>query len=200
MQNHVITPLNRFENFGKLCELLRPQGIQWHVITDQGATKIIPEEPWIHSYNMINTDGPFWARCNASINWFLDRHSLYPGDRYGIMNDDDAYEEGFFEKTDQFPSECIVVSMKRGNRIPPDTGPERAHGFNTLVAAPENMKIGSVGVEQLLVSGRILSQCRLPIHICGDGMWIEYIKATQPIVYIPDAFALFNYLEPGRWD
>ncbi len=200
MRNHVITPLNRFENYGKLCELLRPQGIQWHIITDQGATKATPDEPWIHSYCMNNDGAPFWARCNKAINWFLDHHALYMGDRYGILNDDDAYEEGFFEKLNEFPSECIAVSMKRGNKTPKDAIAERAHGTNTLVAAPENMKVGHVGVEQLLVSGRILTQCRLPIHICGDGQWIEYIAATQPIVYVPDVFVLFNYLEPGRWD
>lgn len=200
MRNHVITPLARYQNYGKLADLLRPQGVQWHVITDAGSTKVTPEEEWIHSYNMENSGTPFWARCNQAINWFLDRHSLYMGDRYGILNDDDAYEEDFFKKLSEFPSEVIAVSMKRGNSTPKDVTPERAHGTNTLVAAPENMKVGHVGVEQLLVSGRILSQCRLPIHICGDGQWIEYVVATQPVIYVPDAFVLFNYLEPGRWE
>ncbi len=200
MQNHVITPLNRFENYGKLCDLLRPHGVYWHIITDVGSTKVTPDEPWIHSYNMENGEGPFWARSNRAINWFLDRHSLRMNDRYGILNDDDAYEEGFFQKLDQYPSEVVAVSMKRGNRCPSNVAPERAHGTNTLVAAPDQMKVGYVGVEQMLVSGRILSQCRLPIHICGDGQWIEYVVATQPVVYVPDVFVLFNYLEPGRWD
>lgn len=200
MEHHVITPLNRFENFGRLTDLLRPHGIQWHVITDNGASRVSSDEQWIHGCNVQNNEGPFWARCNHAINWFLDHHSLRPRDRYCLLNDDDAYEPGFFEKVRSVAGEVVAVSMKRGDQTPGNVIPERAHGTNTLVADPENMRVGHVGAEQLMVSGRILSQCRLPIHICGDGQMIEYIAATNPVTYLPEAYVWFNYLEPGRWN
>lgn len=200
MRHHVITPLARIQNFTKLREMLINQQVQWHVITDVGATEIECDDPWIDTYRFKNPETTFWGRCNAAVNWYLDHKILNQRDRYCILNDDDAYEPDFFKKLANVGDEVVAVSMKRGNRTPGDAIPERAHGTNTLIADPSQMKVGYVGVEQLLVSGRILSKCRLPIHICGDGQMIEYIVATNPVFYMPDAFVWFNYFEPGRWD
>lgn len=197
---HVITPMARIQNFPKLLDLLRPHGIQWHVITDMGATEVECNEPWVHSYRFNNPEKTFWGRCNAAVNWYLDHKVLNHQDHYGILNDDDAYEVDFFNKLRSVSGEVIAVSMKRGNRTPGDVTPERAHGTDTLTAHPSQMKVGRVGVEQLFVTGRIQSKCRLPIHICGDGQMIEYIVATNPVTYVPDAYVYFNFLEPGRWD
>lgn len=199
MRFHVITPLARIQNFNAQRELLRPHKIQWHIITDFGATEIESDEDWIHCYRFNNPEKTFWGRCNAAVNWFFDHRVLVSRDMYGILNDDDAYEPNFFEKIKSVSGEVRVVSMMRGNKTPSDVSPERAHGTHTLLAAPSQMKVGHVGVEQLFVSGRIQSHCRLPIHICGDGQMIEYIVATNPVTYVPDAFVWFNYLEPGRW-
>jgi hypothetical protein len=120
--------------------------------------------------------------------------------RYAILNDDDAYEPGFWDKVRSCKEEVLIPSMMRGVRTPAGVSPERAHGTNTLVADPANMKVGHIGVEQLIVSGRILKNCRLPLTIAGDGEMICYIAATNPVTYIPDCYVWFNYLEPGRWE
>jgi len=201
IEHHVITPLNRIQNFTKLVESLSAQSVEWHVITDAGSTPIHTDIGWINSYVCPNKESSFWGRCNYSINWFLDHHPLRPNARYSILNDDDSYEPGYFNFLRNFDEDVIVTSMRRGNRTPPDAIPERAHGTDTLVAAPGNMKVGHVGVEQVSVHSRILSRCRLPIHICGDGQMIEYIIATEKSVrYLPECHVWFNYFEPGRWD
>lgn len=200
MKHHVITPLNRFQNYVRLRDMLEPQRVEWHVIVDADQPfRIESGESWIHSYVAENTHQRFFERCNHAINEWLDRH-LVDEDRYAILNDDDAYEPGFFDKVREHSEDVLIPSMRRGNRTPPGVSPERAHGTNTLVACPENMKVGHIGVEQLIVRGSILKHCRLPLSIAGDGEMICYIAATNPVKYIPDAYVWFNYFEPGRWD
>lgn len=200
MNHHVITPLNRFENLRKLVTLLEPQKIIWHVIIDRDVPfRLWFEQDWIHCHVCPNDGTTFWSRCNTSINWLLDTMPCVPTDRYSILNDDDAYEPGYFDKLRSHSGDVIVTSMHRGNATPIGVAAERAHGTNTLVAAPENMKVGHVGVEQICVAGSILNACRLPLHIAGDGQMIEYICATNHVRYVPDAFVWFNYLEKGRW-
>lgn len=201
MNYHVITPLNRFENVGRLIELLEPQRITWHVIQDAERPYYIQfPQGWIRSSILVNEPGTFYERCNRSINKWMDHHRWVDEDRYCILNDDDAYEPGFFDKLRAFDEEVLAVSMMRGHHIPAGVSGERAHGTDTLVADPSNMKVGRIGVEQMIVSGRILRTCRLPLTIAGDGEMLTYIGATNPVKYVPDANVWFNYLEPGRWN
>jgi len=198
---HVLTPLHRIENAGKMLKMLEPQKVNWHVVMDVDEPFDLRfRRQWVHHY-LCNTEGvEFWARCNFSLNFAMGLMDWRDNDRYCFLNDDDAVEPGFFDKVDTADGEVVAVSMLRGNKTPDGVAAERAHGTNELVAAPENMKVGFVGVEQLIVSGRILRQCRLPIHICGDGQMIEYITQTNPVTYLPEAKVWFNYFEPGRWE
>lgn len=197
---NVITPLARFDNLRKLIPMLEPHGIAWHVITDDD----LPFQPafkqtWIHHHVCPNRETTFFTRANFAVNWLLDTCPPEEGERFSILNDDDAYEPGFFEKIDKHDGEVIIPSMERGLQTPKDAIPERAHGFNKLVACPENMCIGGVSVEQIIISGRLLRQVRLPLHICGDGMMVEFCVKTFGADYAPEATVYFNYYEPGRW-
>lgn len=197
---HVLTPLYRIENARKLVKHLAAHDVRWHVVTDACEPFDLKfKAPWVTNYHCDTQGETFWARCNYSLNWLMDAMKWRDEDRYCFLNDDDAVEPDFFDKVDKAEGEVVAVSMLRGSATPTDAAPERAHGTNELVAAPENMKVGFVGVEQLIVSGRILQNCRLPIHICGDGQMIEYITATNPVTYLPEAKVWFNYWEKGRW-
>lgn len=199
-QYHILTPLHRIENARNLVGMLELHNVHWHVVTDSCEPfELRFRQLWVHNYICHTSGDTFWARCNYSLNFMMDVMMWHDEDRYCFMNDDDGYEPEFFDKVDKTEGEVIAVSMLRGNKTPDGVVPERSHGTNELVAAPENMKVGFVGVEQLIVSGRILRQCRLPIHICGDGQMIEYIVANNPVTYLPEAKALFNLFETGRW-
>jgi hypothetical protein len=201
MNYHVITPLNRFQNYNRMRDMLATQGVKWHVIVDADQPfRIEPtNDDWIDCSVFPNTQQRFYERCNNSINQWLDEN-IVDEDMYAILNDDDGYEPDFFQKIRAEEGDVLIPSMKRGMRTPPGVIPERAHGTNTLVAAPENLKVGHIGVEQLIVRGKILKHCRLPLTIAGDGEMICYIGATNPVKYVPEAYVYFNYLEPGRWD
>lgn len=207
---HVITPLARFGNLPDLKNMLKDQSITWHVITDDDA-KNVPEinEPWIKHYVCPNQGLEFWKRCNNSINWFIDTQEINSHDMYCFMNDDDGYEPNFFDKMraavetikeKNMPWEAVVCSMERGHQVPADAIPERRHPTSKLIAAPEYMDIGRVGVEQIYLSGRVLSENRLPLEIVGDGMMICSIVRRYPTVFVPEISVWFNYLEPGRWN
>lgn len=200
MTIQVITPLNRLQNFVAQQEMLRPHGVIWNVIMDQDSPfRLLYGEDWVVPYIFPNPQSTFYARSNHSLNSFLAA-GLDDETHYCFLNDDDAYEPGFFDKVRQHDDDVIMVSMQRGQHTPGYVPPERAHGTDELVAAPENMVVGRVSIEQIIVRGRILKHCRLPLTIAGDGEMIQYIVANNPVKYTPDAKVWFNYYEPGRWD
>lgn len=198
---NVITPLNRFENLRKLISVLENQDCIWNVITDDNVPfGLYFKQPWIRHYVCPNRQETFFLRCNWAINWFLDSYPLRQNERFMFLNDDDLLEPGYFDKVDKFDGEVVITSMKRGDHIPVGVQAERAHGTTTLIAQKENMVIGGVGVEQILMSGKILKDVRIPMEISGDGRMIEWVVNTHGAEYCPEAFVWFNALEPGRWD
>lgn len=202
---HVITPLARFENIEKLVCLLEPHNIQWHVITDDdNKVPIHFDKSWIHHYICPNESIEFWARSNNSINWFLETQDVQGDDYYCVLNDDDGYENNFFQKlkteiVQHNRPDLIITSMKRGYQIPEDLPPIKQHPTNTLIAAPENMIVCGVGVEQFFLKGKLFKQHRLPLTVYGDGELIVELVKQYSTVYLPHLYVLFNYLEPGRW-
>lgn len=198
---NVITSLSRFQNIKPLAKMLHEQGVTWHVIYDYDmGFEMRFRDCWIRDYACPTPPGPFWFRCHYALNWFLDSNSIWDEEYYCFLNDDDFYEPGFFDKIDQAPeSPVYITSMKRGNHTPAGVEPERAHGTGTLHAAPEQMSPGHVGLEQLIVAGNILKECRLPFNVCGDGEMVSHIAKTYPTLYLPEVYVLFNFLEPGRW-
>lgn len=201
MKYHVITPFSRFENLRPLIAMLEPHGIEWDIIMDEDVPfRLLFKHEWIRSYYCPKTAPPFWSVWRKAINWYLDTTVIKEEDRYCILNDDDAYEPGFFKKLSKIEGEVIICSMKRGDRIPPVSDPVRAHPTNTLIAAPENAVVCGVGAEQMIISGRLLLGIRLEDHPYADGIMISKAVKENGAKYVPDAFVWFNYYEPGRWN
>ena len=207
---NIITPLARIENYQKQLEMLEPMGIKWHIITDKDKKISIPARErrnWISFYVCPNIIGRFYERCNYSINWFLSLQLLIESEYYLILNDDDAYPSDFFAQLKLFIDEfekdvsCpIICSMLRGHQIPSDVAPERQHPTSALIAMVENLRVGKVGIEQLIARGDILKRYRIPMTVTGDGNMIVSICQRHGAIFLPNIFVLFNYFEPGRWD
>lgn len=206
---HVITPLARFGNIKTLINILKPQQITWHVITDDDNKHPIHfDEPWIFHYICPNNCTDFWARSNNSINWFIETQDIKKEEYYCVLNDDDGYENNFFHKLQNEimkasfsnkSTDLIITSMKRGYQIPKNLPLVKQHPINTLLAEPKNMKVCHVGVEQFFIKGKLLKNHRLPITPYGDGELIMELVNCYETLYLPHLYVLFNYLEPGRW-
>lgn len=209
---NVITPLARLENINNLVEMLEKEKIIWHVITDLDLEQQPKfQKEWIRHYICPNIQGTFYEKCNNSINWWIENHKPLNDEMYCILNDDDGYQPNFFEKLRNFVKELdsknmnrdvIMVSMERGHQIPPvhQTGIQRQHPTAKLWAKPENMRPSGVGVEQIILSGKILQKYKIPLEHDGDGKWITAIVRDHSPVYAPHINVWFNYFEPGRWN
>lgn len=198
---HILTPLKRVQNLRSLIGMLQYQeGIVWHILMDwdMGFRIEFPQR-WIHTYYVQQHHEKFWERCNFAINWFLDNHTIFTEDYYCILNDDDGYPPNFFTQLRKADGDVLITSMKRGDATPAGVQPERAHGFDTLIAKEEHMKPGYVGVEQIFMKGKVIKDVRLPLTIAGDGEMIQWVCQHHKPTFVPDLFVWFNYLEPGRW-
>ena len=185
MNYHIITPFIRKENLSLLQENFK--GFTWHRLEETDHYKKIAD---------------VIERVATKINDFLDTE-LIDDDYYTFMCDDDAFEEGYLEKIKQFTDDVIVVSLKRGDKtIRPGV---HAHPTDTLIASPENMKINSWGLQQLIIKGKILKNYRLNFESTADGAIGEQLKKDmeeqgKKIRFVPDLYVLFNYLEPGIYN
>jgi hypothetical protein len=208
---NVITSVGRLQNISIIKNHIHPQSVRWHVITDEDIGFSLKfSESWITSYVCPNAYEEFWSRCHGALNWFIDTQKINDDEMYCFMNDDDGYEPNFFNTVDKVISEAetnhsvehdvIIVSMKRGHNIPRDVIPVRQHPTNTLFADPDNMKVGLVGLEQIIIRGKLLKKYRIPMDVCGDGMFISQVVQENHVAYAPHANVLFNYFEPGRWN
>jgi len=137
-----------------------------------------------------------WNAMYWKLNYLLDQLPICNEDRYGFLCDDDAYEPGFFDKLNRLDDDVIIVSMKRGNRCPPGGN---GHPPTTLIAQKENIKIGSVGMEQLFIRGKLLKNYRFKNFAEADGDLICRVVNDHKPKYLANAFIYFNYFEPGRW-
>lgn len=186
---HVITAFTRKENKELMINHLEGKNIKWTVIIGEDIK--FPE--WVNIFNVdVSSEVKY---CYTRFNDYLDNIEIEDDTYYMFLNDDDFVEEGFWEKIPE-NYDIVFVSMKRGNNTvrPP-------HPTFTLFANRENIKVGCVGLEQFIVKGKILKKYRFDTDTgVADGLLAEKLALNDNILYLPDAFVYFNYLEDGRWD
>ena len=195
MNIHVITPFFRVGNLEELVPYLEKERVIWHPVVDYPITFA---HDWIDPVMVEGEIPDDWHVGSYKTHYFLTHYPMTDDDYYCFMCDDDLYEDGFFDKIRSCTEDVIVVSMKRGQHVIDSTG--IPHGIETLVAAPQNMKRGWVSSQQYIVRGRVLKTVEIDRSGWADGILAEDLYARYPIRYEPNWYALFNYLQPGRWD
>lgn len=193
MNIHVITPFFRTQNIPALIVYLEGENVLWHPITDYpiefGKSWVIP---------MVCPEPPAdWHVSSYKTNYFISHHGIIDDDYYCFMCDDDLYEAGFFAKIRGCTEPVIVVSMKRGQH---PVKSDSAHDTATLVARPKNMVRGWVSSQQYIIKGSVLRTIIIDPSGWADGIVGEFLYDHYPIRYEPEWYALFNKLQPGRWD
>lgn len=176
MNYHIVTPFYRYENEDFLKE--NTKGFIWHKIE---GTVDARDQTW------------------GKINKFVAEHEFIDDDYYMILMDDDALPPDFYNDIRHYDQDVIVFSMKRGDNIPEGLDAFRAHPTFTLIASRDNMKVGHVGLQQIMMRGRIFKNLKCEDVYYADGLAAERLK-DENVKYVPDIYILFNYLEPGRWD
>jgi hypothetical protein len=203
MNIHLIIPFSRPENKDKLIEAYRPMGVILHPIMFEDEAELF-DEPWIQATTM-----PQYSKdCHVMMpgcykrNWFIRFCEIIDDDYYVTVDDDDMYEANVFDEIRKMDDDIVIISMKRGHRIPKGAVSPRDYPTDTLFAYPENVELGSISAQQSFVKGKIFKK-----HLhneefhCWDGELAVHHKVYgEQIAYRPDLFAMFNYYEPGRWD
>ena len=195
---HVVTPFSRVQNLRRQLEMMTRFGVEWDLLIDANSRMKRSLPNWVRIFS-FQPQQPFWRAWAHHLNQYISTVPIIPDDRYCILNDDDFYEPGFFSKLDQHNGDVLICSMMRGQHVPLESGPLRSHPTDTLIACAENMKVGRVGCEQMICSGKVFSTLHFVDDPCADGMAIVDASKRYPVEYVPDANVWFNYLEPGRW-
>ncbi len=194
---HVLTPLIRYDLIDGLVDNLSRQRVIWHPLTQEEGVKI-PNLRWIKP--LYIPIPPEWKGFEAyyKFNRFGEIVGWIDQQMYVYLGDDDLYAPGAVDILRETPGELVMMTMRRGDRCP---GPGK-HGCSTLTADPGNRRMGSIGFEQLVMSGRLRKQWPYRHgNVCEDGFLAERLAASsEPWSYAPRAEVLFNVFEPGRWD
>ena len=134
------------------------------------------------------------------INQFIKTQEIIDEDYYWCMCDDDSIEENVIPEIKEMDSDVIFISMKRGNSTPLNVPAVSQHPTDTLYAKPSNVKPCQIGLEQMIIKGRIFKKLKFNTKSeYADGEMAVYLKKNYPIHYEPNLFAKFNYFEPDRW-
>jgi len=192
---YVITPFSRWQHFPAVIRLLFEQKVVWAPVFDADLPLSLTFPSWVEPHYCPPAPAGFFPGY-WKTNWFFDHHVIEPEARYLVLNDDDWYEPGFFDKLDNRPGELLICSMNRGQHQPPGS----PHPGGILDACPENLRVSYVGGEQLIVSGRLMHEHRYGPEYEADGHLIVKLSQAHPVEFVPEAQVYFNYLEPGRWD
>ena len=202
-QIHLIMPLWRKENVGILTAAYRPMRIMLHPIMFQDEAMDF-NEPWIFPV-VIPMDSKDCEAAHPGTfkrNWFIENCQIFNDDYYVTVDDDDMYEPNVMSEIKAMDDDIVIISMKRGHKIPVQAVPHRRYPTNTLLACPDNVKISSISGQQSFVKGKIFKA-----HIFDDmsGTWdgeiaMHHNESGEQIAFRPDLFALFNFYEPGRWE
>lgn len=179
---HVITPFSRWYNLTALINMLRPEKVTWHLLLDNDAPTI-SLEGWLTSFHG-HPPPPRFFIGHWMLNLFLDFYPIIDDHYYVLMTDDDYFEPGFFRKLDKYSDDIIICSMKRAG--------------DKLMADPGNIRIAHVGLEQLIIKGKILKQYRCNGFYEADGDLIVRLYRDHPekFRFAPEAVCFFNFLPP----
>ena len=181
---HVHTPLSRLKNLPLLHYMMSTMGVTWTIICEESERPNLAQADWVKLMVCDKCpDGYFPG--NWKSNWFLDHTELDDGTRYLCCNDDDFYEPGFFGKVDAVDGDVLICSMHRAHDV--------------LVGRADQLRGGGIGGEQIILNGKVQRDFRFGNHYAGDWDMISAVIAKHAAAFAPEAYVLWNYLEPGRW-
>jgi len=198
---HLMMPFSRYHLWDKLINAYKSMNVILHPLMLSMETLkesfVDIDGNWIQPMFSLSTK----FNQSAILNEFIRNTNINNDDYYVSVSDDDMYEPGVFDAIRNMDDPVVFISMKRGYRVPENAPDDKKYPTTTLLACPENVRIGCVGGEQMFMKGSVLKTVFFDeINTAvADGFVAENLKSCYPIRFAPDLFCLFNYYEPGRW-
>jgi len=201
MALHIITPFSRLENLQFYIDNLKDKNIIWHPIFQGGVPKELEVFDWIRALNVFEIPEGIYPNIYKCNTFIYHTYLIEDNDRYLFMNDDDWFEDNVFEqfKEENDPEDDVCfISMKRGyGNLGTWNG---SHGTFTLMVDLNRVIVGNIGFEQMCVKGRVLKQMEFENNGCFDGLMAMKLHEQYKVKPLYEVYALFNWLEKGRWD
>lgn len=194
---HIVTAFSREFNLQFYLDNLDGKGIVWHpVFYESQLTPTIRGQlslyPWVQKA-VVPEHTHACDLCYYKLNAFLDQEEIIDEDFYMFMNDDDWFDVDILPTLGTLDKDVVFISMMRGDVQ------VSVHPVSTLYATP-NVYVGNIGLEQMVVRGKILKTERFDIYNgCADGIMAMQLAQKYPVHCESSLYAYFNYLEPGRW-
>ena len=200
---HVITPFSRPQNARVLLGHLARQGVAvtWHPIVSSVPFPASCLREWVKP---LQVDVPRKMDPFAwKLKMFIASGRIVDGERYGVLCDDDMYEDGLLSAVERMSAPVVVVSMLRGDRVSQRTDGGYCHPIDELVAEPENMRVCGAGLQQCFLMGEVLREMEIDpwrAPFCDGLAGAQLGRRFKDVIrYDPGLHVLFNRLEPGRW-
>jgi len=176
-------------------------GLNWHIIQspeDSDSGRRIFTEAGVTFHHPPSLPGH--ADSYEKWNWFVDNEVKgEPGSYIHMLADDDLIPADFyynFLNGERGP--VTITSMYRGQNT------VGFHENTPLIAQPENMVCGKIGMEQFIFEEDFAKSCiRFDTRDgfedgkMGERLALEFPKS---VVYRPDLAVYFNAMEVGRWN
>lgn len=185
---NVIMPVSRIQARERYKERFEKEGVFWRLVVDESLSDIYGDAL---VYRASEGEDPCYGKINLYRNFFPSASEYVT-----FLCDDDWIEDGYFQRIREHPqTPVIITSMKRGdNEV-------AGHGISTLMAHPDNMEVGKIGLEQIVMRGDVFAQERFDAgNSCADGEMARLLKVKYDCTYARDAFVLFNYFQEGRYN
>jgi len=196
---HLLIPFSRHHLWQTIVDAYRPMEVILHPIVFADEELPLYDESWIQGLKL--SISKIQGNLSSLLNGFISSNHIIDDDYYVTVADDDMYDQDVFQFIRNMSDPVVVISMKRGYRVPAGLTIEKRYPPTTLTAQAEHMKIGLVGGEQIFMKGSVLKTIRFDEDYpeVADGMVAQNLKSIYQIRYEPTLFALFNYFQPERW-
>ena len=193
---NVVMPFSRSHMRGILVINYKKMGVVLNPIAHDSVLMNWGDVPWVRP--LLSEPEHGVDMCYKKINDFIKMADIVDDSYYMFMCDDDYVEKDVVPTIKQLDDDVIFLSMKRGDRIPKGGG---NHPCTTLFARPENVEIGHIGLEQIVVKGRVLKNMVFNEHSrTADGEMAMWLAKHYKVRFLENRFVLFNFFENGRWN
>ena len=141
---HLIMPFSRPENIERLINAYEGTGVYMHpILFEDEAEKCKPlwSKLWIRPFVIRESSKLCTVLMPGTYkrNRWIAENKVIDDDYYLTADDDDSYEANVFDEVRGMDSDVVIISMKRGTKVPDEADIVRNYPTSTLIAKPENM-------------------------------------------------------------